>query len=122
MADVVQRRNAPDLTALVAKIACGAVDHIRVAAETNLFRAIDMAKEHGFTVWGLDERGARTINDMKRPDRVMVVLGAEGDGLRRLIREGCDDLVRLPTQGAIASLNVSNAAAVALYAVCGVVI
>ena len=115
---VVQRRNAPDLTALVAKIACGAVDHIRVASETNLSRAIDMVKDHGFTVWGLDERGERTINDMPCPSRVMIVLGAEGDGLRRLVREGCDDLVRLPTQGAIASLNVSNAAAVALYAVC----
>ncbi len=113
---IVQRRNAPDLTALVAKIACGAVDHIAVAAETNLSRAIEVVKEHGFVVMGLDERGDMVIGAAPIAPRTMIVLGAEGDGLRRLIREHCDHLVRLPTQEPIASLNVSNAAAVTLYA------
>ena len=115
---IVQRRHAPDLSALIAKIACGAVEHIGVAFETNLARAIDTVRDHDFRVVGLDERGARTIGEGPRSDRTMIVMGAEGPGLRRLVREGCDELVRLPTQGPIASLNVSNAAAVALYAVC----
>ncbi len=116
VAVLVQRRNAPELTALVAKIACGAVDHIPVVTETNLSRAIEKVKEHHISVMGLDERGDHVIGDVKHTGRIMIVLGAEGEGLRRLVRDHCDHLVRLPTKEPIASLNVSNAAAVALYA------
>lgn len=112
---VVQRRHTPELNALVAKTACGAVEHLPVCYETNLSRSIDMLKDAGFTVLGLDERGDVDLPDLPAPDRSVLVLGAEGPGLRRLIREGCDRLVRLPTHAPIASLNVSNAAAVALY-------
>lgn len=112
---VVQRRHAPDLNALIAKTACGAVEHIPVAYETNLSRSIETLKDQGFTVFGLDERGADDLPDVRPPARCVIVLGAEGPGLRRLVREGCDRLVRLPTRPPIASLNVSNAAAVALY-------
>lgn len=115
VAVVVQKRHAPDLNALIAKTACGAVEHVPICYETNLSRSIEALKEAGFTVLGLDERGAVALPDVAPPARSVLVLGAEGPGLRRLIREGCDQLVRLPTRAPIASLNVSNAAAVALY-------
>ena len=99
----------------MAKAACGAVDVLPVALETNLSRCIEQLQENGFFVVGLDERGT-PITDLPRHNRVALVLGAEGDGLRRLVAEHCDTLVALPTRGPIFSLNVSNAAAVALYA------
>ena len=116
---IMQRKHAPELTGVLAKTACGAVEHMPVAYETNLSRALEGLKENGYFVYGLDEHGARGIGEMKKGGKVVLVLGAEGDGLRRLIKEHCDALVRLPTGGAIASLNVSNAAAVALYALKG---
>lgn len=118
---IMQRMHAPELTGVLAKTASGAVDHIPVAFETNLSRSIEDLKENGFFVLGLDERGKREIGDVMRNNKggdtkIVFVLGAEGPGMRRLIKENCDELVRLPTGGPIASLNVSNAAAVALYA------
>lgn len=113
---IMQRKHAPDLTGVLAKTACGAVDHIDVAYETNLSRTIEELQTAGFFVYGLDERGTQNIGDLKSGGKSVLVLGAEGPGLRRLVREHCDALVRLPTGGAIGSLNVSNAAAVALYA------
>lgn len=114
---VMQRKHAPGLeNPVLAKTACGAVDHIPVAYETNLARTLEQFKAAGFFVLALDERGAQTFTDIKDYEKCVLVLGAEGPGLRRLVREGADILVRLPTSGPIESLNVSNAAAVALYA------
>lgn len=112
---IMQKKHAPTLDGVLAKTACGAVDHIKVAQATNLSRAIEELKEDGFWVLGLDERGENVIGG-KYPQKVALVLGSEGDGIRRLVKESCDELVRLPTQGAIASLNVSNAAAVSFFA------
>ena len=113
---IVQNRNAPDLNALIAKTACGGMEHVPVAAETNLARTLDLLKKEGFFVVGLDERGAQTPNQAPDFAKCVLVMGAEGPGLRPLVRDHCDLLVRLPVRGPISSLNVSNAAAVALYA------
>lgn len=113
---IMQRKHAPELNGTLAKTACGAVEHIDVAYETNLARTIEFLQEKEFFVFGLDERGSQNISNLKKGGKTALVLGAEGSGLRRLVAEKCDDLVKLPTQGAIKSLNVSNAAAVALYA------
>lgn len=113
---IMQRKHAPELTGVLAKTACGAVEHIAVAYETNLSRALERLKEAGFFIYGLDERGTEEIGGVKPGGKSVLVLGAEGDGMRRLVREHCDALLRLPTRGAIQSLNVSNAAAIALYA------
>lgn len=114
---IVQDRNAPELNALIAKTACGAVEHLPYIHETNLSRSIRYLQEEGYYCVGLDERGNHNLPAIaKQYDKICLVLGAEGQGLRRLVGENCDVLVALPTQAPIQSLNVSNAAAVALYA------
>jgi len=114
---IVQSRHAPELSGLVGKIASGAMEHIPVIYETNLARAIENLQEHGFFALALDERGERTIGEAPKYQKTLLVMGAEGPGLRPLVRDKCDILVKLPTSGALSSLNVSNAAAIALYAV-----
>ncbi|MCD8498112.1 MAG: RNA methyltransferase [Alphaproteobacteria bacterium] len=116
---IVQKRHAPELHgpagAIIAKTACGAMEHTPIAYETNLSRSIEALQEAGYFVYGLDERGENMPSPGTFPPRCVLVLGAEGDGLRHLVKEKCDVLIKLPTAGAIGSLNVSNAAAVALY-------
>ena len=137
---IQQKKHAPELDGVVAKTACGAVEHVRVAYATNLSRALEDLKESGFTVIGLDERGEQTLGEVRpvkrqktvtgpallappakevESEKVVLVLGSEGEGIRRLIRENCDVLARLPAPGPIKSLNVSNAAAAAFYALLG---
>ncbi len=112
---IMQKKHAPELTGVLAKTACGAVEHIPVAYATNLTRSIETLQSHGFFVIGLDERG-QDISEIDTPDKCVIVLGAEGAGIRRLIKDNCDILARLPMSGTMPSINVSNAAAVAFYA------
>ena len=112
---IVQKLHAPEITGTLAKIASGAVEHVPLVREVNLNRVLEQLKEADFTCIGLDERGKVTIAQSAVKGRVALVMGAEGDGLRRLVAENCDVLAQLPTSGPIASLNVSNAAAIALY-------
>ena len=114
---VTTKDHAPQISGLVAKIACGGLEHLKLVEVVNLKRAIEDMKESGFWVYGLDERG----DDIRQTDfsgKTGLVFGAEGKGLRRLTKESCDGLLRLPTQPPIGSLNVSNAVAVTLYAAC----
>ncbi len=112
---VVQSRHAPELSGVLAKAASGAADMVPILRETNLSRAIERVREAGFTVVGLAEEGMVPLAQAQWSPRVALVLGAEGEGLRRLVAEHCDLLASLPTRPPIGSLNVSNAAAVALY-------
>ncbi len=116
LAVIVPEHGAPAVTGALAKAASGALEEVPLLRVANLARALEKLKEAGFWSLGLDEHADRTIAALDLPDRVVLVLGAEGSGLRRLTREHCDFLARLPTRSAMASLNVSNAAAVALYA------
>lgn len=112
---VMQRKHAPNLDGVLAKTASGAVEHVDVAFETNISRSIEALQEGGYFVFGLDERG-EDISKMKPGGKVALVLGAEGPGIRRLVKDHCDGLLKIPMHSAMASINVSNAAAVALYA------
>lgn len=112
---IVQERHSPPLTGIVAKAASGALDRIPVAEVVNIARTLDELKREGFQVLGFDSEAAYDISESNLTGDLALVMGAEGDGLRRLVREGCDRLVRLPTLPRLPSLNVSNAAAVALY-------
>lgn len=113
---IMQEKHAPELKGVLAKTACGGVEHLPVAYETNLTRSIEALQEAGYFAIGLCEHTEESVSRLNEYPRLVLVLGAEGDGLRRLIREQCDLLVRLPTAPPIQSLNVSNAAAVALFA------
>ena len=115
LAVVVPDRNAPEENATVAKSASGALEKVPLVRATNLVRALEDLKDAGFWVAGLDGRAPVTLNEAKLSGKIVLVLGSEGEGMRRLTRERCDHLVRLPISGAVESLNVSNAAAVALY-------
>lgn len=112
---VVQDRNAPPETGTMAKAASGALEHIPLVRVTNLARALWALKDAGYWSLGLDGSGESNIGDIDMPARTVIVLGAEGSGLRRLTRETCDQLVRIPIAPDAESLNLSNAAAVALY-------
>ncbi|MEI9982777.1 MAG: 23S rRNA (guanosine(2251)-2'-O)-methyltransferase RlmB [Aliidongia sp.] len=112
---IVPDRNAPDISGTLAKSASGAVEHVPLVRVVNLNRALEQLKKAGFWTVGLDGGAERTLASHNLSGRVCLVLGSEGDGLRRLTREACDLMARLPTGGPVASLNVSNAAAIALY-------
>lgn len=116
LAVVVPEHGAPPITGALAKAASGALETVPLVRVTNLARTLDRIKQERFWCIGLDSDASETLASIDLPDRVALVLGAEGAGLRRLVREQCDYLARLETRGALHSLNVSNAAAVALYA------
>jgi len=112
---VLPEHGAPPVTGALAKAASGALEVVPLVRVTNLARTLDRLKEGGFWCVGLEEAAAKTLDEIDPGPRVTLVLGGEGRGLRRLTRERCDLLARLPTRGEPASLNVSNAAAIALY-------
>lgn len=113
---VLQDRHAPPETGALARAASGTLDIVPVVREVNLSRAIATLQKAGFWVLGLAGEARRTLAEAAPRDRrVALVLGAEESGLRRLQRETCDELVRLPMAEGVESLNVAAAAAVALY-------
>ena len=112
---IVSEHGMPQADATLGKAASGALDLVPLVRVVNLARALDRLKEEGFWSCGLDEDAPVPLSVLDLGERVVLVLGAEGSGLRRLVRERCDFLARLPTRPEMPSLNVSNAAAVALY-------
>lgn len=112
---VMTRRNSPPLDGVLAKSASGALEMVPVSLVQNLAYALGEIKEAGFTVVGLDGTAEILLETMPWPECVALVLGAEGKGLRQLTRDTCDRLARVATDGPINSLNVSNAAAIALH-------
>lgn len=113
---VVTRRHSPPSGGALAKAASGALEHVPVVRVTNLSRALETMAQAGLQRIGLAAEAQMTIESCPLEAPCAVVLGAEDRGLRRLTRENCDILCRLTTQGPIASLNVSNASAIALHA------
>lgn len=114
---IMTERNAPTTTGVLAKSASGALEHVPQIHVVNLARALDELQQAGYWSVGLAEEGERDLAALDLSGRTVLVLGAEGEGLRQLTRKKCNELARLPTGGELGSLNVSNAAAVALYEV-----
>lgn len=115
LAVVLPDAGAPEESAVLAKSACGALEIVPLVRVTNLARAMQQLKDAGFWCLGLDGYAKEYISDKKLPARTAFVLGSEGDGMRRLTAENCDYTIKLPMSDKMESLNVSNAAAVALY-------
>jgi len=115
---VIPKDNSADLhSPVVAKSACGALARVPVLTVTNLARSIEQLQEAGFWVCGLAGEAESNIYDIDLKGSTALVMGAEGKGMRRLVREKCDQLLKIPMPGSVESLNVSVATGVALFEV-----
>ena len=112
---VMTARHSPEATGVLAKSASGALEYVPIAEVGNLARALEGLKARGFMLIGLDSLGTGDFAELPLSAPLALVLGAEGKGLRQLTRTRCDHVARLELPGAIKSLNVSNAASLALY-------
>jgi 23S rRNA (guanosine2251-2'-O)-methyltransferase len=112
---IMTERNAPPLSGVLAKAASGALDLLPIWKVTNLARTLDDLKKDGFWTVGLDEHARQFLSKKDLPSKLALVMGAEGEGLRRLTQEKCDYLAKLPTDPEFPTLNVSVATALALY-------
>jgi 23S rRNA (guanosine2251-2'-O)-methyltransferase len=112
---VIPERRAVGITEAVGRAAAGALEYLPIARAGNINRAIEMLKARGFWIYGLDERGKHPYDAVDFTPPAALVLGGEGKGLHRQVKEHCDFLVRIPMAGPISSLNVSVAAGVVLF-------
>ncbi len=112
---VIPEVNSPEVTAVIAKVASGALESIPLIKVKNLVQSIKMLKKSGYWCLGLDERGEKKIGEVDLSGKFVLVIGSEGQGMRRLTRENCDFLVQLPSVGSFTTLNAAQAATVSLY-------
>ncbi len=112
---IVAKRRSAHVTAAVAKASAGAVEHVRLARVANMERTLYRLKEEGFWVVGAEVEGGVPYWELNFTGSLVLVLGGEGKGLGRLVKERCDFLARLPMLGGVSSLNVAAAAAVLAY-------
>jgi 23S rRNA (guanosine2251-2'-O)-methyltransferase len=112
---ITTARHSPEATGVLAKSASGALEYVPIVTVQNLARALATLRERGYFLVGLDSTGDADLGDAALRAPLALVLGAEGKGLRQLTRATCDQVARLDLPGRIKSLNVSNAAALALY-------
>jgi 23S rRNA (guanosine2251-2'-O)-methyltransferase len=113
---MVAERRAAGLTETVAKAAAGALEHLLVVRVVNISQTLRSFKSQGYFVYGLDERGETTYDSVEWPEKTVIVMGGEGKGLHELVKKNCDALLRIPMAGKIASLNVSVATGIVLFA------
>jgi 23S rRNA (guanosine2251-2'-O)-methyltransferase len=111
---LLPRHRSVTLTSTVAKRSAGAVDRLAIVQVVNVVRALDDLKGAGFWVYGADMRADTSVARITWPERLVLVLGAEGHGMRRLVRERCDGLIRVPMRSGVDSLNVAVAGAIIL--------
>jgi 23S rRNA (guanosine2251-2'-O)-methyltransferase len=113
---MIAERRAAGLTETVAKAAAGALEHLPVVRVVNINHTLRSLKDEGYFIYGLDEKGELAYNEVEWPAKTVVVMGSEGKGLHELVKKNCDALVRIPMTGKIASLNVSVATGIVLFA------
>jgi 23S rRNA (guanosine2251-2'-O)-methyltransferase len=113
---MIAERRAAGLTETVAKAAAGALEYLPVVRVVNISHTLRSLKDEGYFIYGLDERGEVTYNTVEWPEKTVIVMGAEGKGLHDLVKKNCDALMRIPMAGKIASLNVSVATGIVLFA------
>jgi 23S rRNA (guanosine2251-2'-O)-methyltransferase len=111
----IPERRAVGLTSTVAKASAGAIDHIPVARVTNMSRSIESLKAAGVWIYGVTPSASKAFTEIDLRGPVGLVLGGEGTGIRPGVLQHCDDCIRIPLRGRVASLNVSAAAAIVLF-------
>lgn len=114
---VIPKDKNASITPVVSKVACGAAESIPVVRVTNLARAMEILKEQGVWIYGAAGEARESIYELDGTGSIALVMGAEGEGLRRLTRERCDGLFAIPMLGTVESLNVSVASGICLYEV-----
>ena len=112
---IYKKTNSVKLSPLVAKISSGGISYVKCVEVTNLSVAIKKLKENFYWVFGLDGLAKENIDSIYKDKKVCIVIGSEGKGISRLVRENCDLLVKIPQFGHVPCLNASNAAAIAFY-------
>lgn len=112
---IMSKKGQVPLNATVAKVSSGAIEHVPVALVSNINQAIDLLKKHHVWVVGTDGNTDKTFYDLPKDVSLAIVLGNEGEGMRHLVKQNCDYLVKIPMFGKINSLNVSVAAALMMY-------
>lgn len=112
---IIPKHNSAEITEATARASVGAVEHINIARETNLVNAIKNLKNHGLWIIGADMNSNNGIFSTKIPNPLALVIGGEGKGIRRLVKENCDLIISIPLLGSINSLNVSVAAGLIIY-------
>ena len=112
---IIPKRRSAGLTAIVGKTSAGAAEHMAVARVSNLTAALKVLRERGLWIFGSAAEGSSALWESDLTGPICLVIGSEGDGMSRLVRETCDFLVRIPMHGKVSSLNASAAAAVLIY-------
>ncbi len=115
LALIMQDKNSPTENGAMAKASAGMIEHLPLCRVTNLSRAIQQLKTAGFWTIGMDGYAKNTIDKVEKNGKIAIIMGSEGKGMRRLVEEACDITVKLPISPKVESLNVSTAAAIALY-------
>ncbi len=112
---IIPKRRSVGVNETVAKVSSGAVEHLKIAKAVNLRTAIDELKEKGLWIAGTDVSGEKTIYNQDLTGPIGIVIGSEGDGMSRIVKDACDFLVKIPMIGKVQSLNASVAAGVIMY-------
>ncbi|MBX7147328.1 MAG: 23S rRNA (guanosine(2251)-2'-O)-methyltransferase RlmB [Alphaproteobacteria bacterium] len=112
---IITSRHSPTQGSILAKVASGALDIIPLITVVNIGRSLEYLKKNGFWCLGFAAEASTSLLNFKRTNKIALILGSEGEGLRRLTKEKCDFLVHLPTKPHMPHLNVANSAAIALY-------
>lgn len=114
---IIQKRNACQITDTVEKVSAGACSFVKVARVTNITESLKYLKDKGLWIYGLDMEGAEAIYNTKLDGAIGIVVGNEGSGISRLVRENCDVMINIPMYGNLNSLNASVSAAISIYEV-----
>lgn len=114
---IIQKRNACQVTDTVEKVSAGACSFVKIARVTNITESIKYLKENGLWIYGLDMEGSEVIYNTKFDSAIGIVVGNEGSGISRLVKENCDFIINIPMTGNINSLNASVSAAISIYEV-----
>ena len=114
---IIPKNRSVKLNSTVAKVSTGAIEHVDVVEVTNLTNTIKTLKDNGFWVVGTDANTDQTIHDINVDTHLCIVIGSEGKGISRLVKENCDYMVKIPMSGHVNSLNASVSAALVIYEV-----